>query len=597
MLKSLNRIQNNKIWQRSTDIFFSMLFVFFSLMHVTKGLTVTDTGYNYGNFLFFDSLDDMWKFSTYLANVTGAFFTKLPWGETVLGLNIYTGLVKTLVAVMSYYLCVYVCKLRKLFVFLGGMIALGFSWCPTALLYNYMTYLFFNLAVIFIFCAFKTGKNWYLIFAGLSLGLNFMVRIPNVAEVALILGVWYGAFLNKKKIKAYFADTLYAILGYMIGVGSVILYIGIRYGFVAYVNGIKELFAMTENATSYSAFSMVKDSVLAYLTYWKWFACLIVIILLGIGMFIIIKKRYHIINKVFMVGIMALYAIVAYIKGYYTFQYREYSSMLFWGILFLMVSLGVCGYIVFFSKRDKGIKILAFMAAIVILITPLGSNNSLYSPINNLYVVAPFVCSMIGDLLYEKKRVMIKDKIEISLFPIAAVLGCFVCAVLIQSVLFGANFVFRDGINGEPRTVEVVNNENLSGVKTTEENALNLQGLNDYLSAKQAENSVVLLYGDVPALAFYFSLKPALSSTWPDLESFSSEKFSREMDLLSEKNLFPMVIVNVATKNSLNEVKEAETGNTNREKKLMKLGQFLEKNEYKESYSNDAFVVYEIVEE
>lgn len=596
MLKSLNEIQNNKIWKKITDILFLLVLVYFSLIHVTKGLTVTDTGYNYGNFLFFNELDDMWKFSTYLANVTGAFFTRLPFGETVLGLNIYTGVVKTLVAILSYYLCVYVCKMRKGFVFLGVMIALGFSWCPTALLYNYMTYLFFNLAVILIFCAFKTGKNRYLVFAGLCLGLNFMVRIPNVAETALILAVWYGVFLNKGKIKDFIFTTLYALLGYVISVGSVILYIGVRYGFLAYVNGIKELFAMTENATSYSAFSMVKDSILAYLTYWKWFVCLIVIILLGMVVFSIMKNNFVTIKNALMIGVMVLYVWITYKKGYYTFHYRDYSSMLFWGVLFLMVALGVCAYIVLFAKKEKEIKVLAFMAAIVILITPLGSNNSLYSPINNLYIVAPFICSMIGDLLYGEKRVMIRGKIECSTVPAAIVCGCIVGAVLIQSVLFGANFVFRDGLNGEKREYEVNNNEILAKVKTTEENALNLQGLNDYLLNKEKENAEVLLYGDVPALAFYFSLKPVISSTWPDLESFSYEKFSKEMDLLVKKKQFPMVIINVATKESLGNVKELEE-NTNREKKIIKLRQFLENNQYKESYSNEAFVVYEIVEE
>lgn len=595
MLKSLNEIQNNKIWKMVTDILFPLVLVCFSLMHVTKGLTVTDTGYNYGNFMFFDGLDDMWKFSTYLANVTGAFFARLPFGETVLGLNVYTGLVKTLAAVLSYYLCVYVCKMRKGFAFLGGMIALGFSWCPTALLYNYMTYLFFNLAVILIFCAFKTGKNRYLVFAGLALGLNFMVRIPNVAETALILAVWYGVFLNKGKVKDYVLKTFYAVFGYVLSVGSVILYISICYGFTAYVSGIKELFAMTENATSYSAFSMVKDSILAYLTYWKWFALLIVIILWGMVVFSIMKKHFVTIKTALMIGIMALYAFVTYKKGYYTFHYREYSSMLFWGVLFLMVALGICAYMVLFTKKDKSIKVLAFMVAIVILITPLGSNNSLYSPINNLYVVAPFVCSMVGDLLYGEKRVMIKGRLGFSTLPAAIVLGCIVCSVLIQSVLFGANFVFRDGTGGEKREYEVTNNEILANVKTTKENALNLQGLNDYLLTKEMEKAEVLLYGDVPALSFYFSLKPVLSSTWPDLESFSYEKFAEEMDLLYKNNQLPMVIINVATKESLGNVKALEE-NTNQEKKIIKLKEFLENNQYEERYSNEAFVVYEIVE-
>lgn len=597
MLKSLNGTQNNKIWKKVTDILFPVILVCFSLMHVTKGLTVTDTGYNYGNFVFFQSLDDMWKFSTYLANVTGSFFTKLPFGETVLGLNIYTGLTKTLVAVLSYYLCVFVCKLRKEFVFLGSMIALGFSWCPTALLYNYMTYLFFNLAVILIFCAFRTGKNRFFVLAGISLGLNFMVRIPNVAEIALILSVWFGMFLGKKKMKEYLTATLYCILGYVISIGSVITYISIRYGFKAYVDGIQELFAMTENATSYSAFSMVKDSIFMYLTYWKWFACILVIILSGTVMFMIMKKRFEMLKKALMVVAMILYIVVSYIKGYYTLHYRDYYSILFWGVLFLMVALGICFYVIFFTQKEREIKVLSSMVAVLILITPLGSNNSLYSPINNLYVVAPFVCSMIGDLLYSEKRVMIKDKIEISSFPATAVLICFVGMVLVQSVLFGANFVFRDGNDGQERTYEVVGNEILSGIKTTEENAMNLQGLNDYLMEKDIENAKALLFGDVPALAFYFGLEPVLSSTWPDLESFSHEKFSEEMDVLALEDSLPIVITDVITKESLITYPDEEEGNTNREKKLIKLRDFLENNHYKESYSNEAFVVYEIVEE
>ena len=67
------------------------------------------------------------------------------------------------------------------------------------------------------------------------------------------------------------------------------------------------------------------------------------------------------------------------------------------------------------------------------------------------------------------------------------------------------------------------------------------------------------------------------------------------MDVLVENNQFPMVIINVATKESLGNVKALEE-NTNREKKIIKLKEFLENNQYEERYSNEAFVVYEIVE-
>ena len=67
------------------------------------------------------------------------------------------------------------------------------------------------------------------------------------------------------------------------------------------------------------------------------------------------------------------------------------------------------------------------------------------------------------------------------------------------------------------------------------------------------------------------------------------------MDLLYKNNQFPMVIINVATKESLGNVKALEE-NMNREKKIIKLKEFLENNQYEERYSNEAFVVYEIVE-
>ena len=108
MLKRLKTVFDNRIWKKVTDILFPLVLVWFSLMHIAEGITVTDTGYNYGNFVFFQSLDDMWKFSTYLANVIGAFFVKLPLGETMLGLNLYTGLVKTMVALLAYFLCIFI---------------------------------------------------------------------------------------------------------------------------------------------------------------------------------------------------------------------------------------------------------------------------------------------------------------------------------------------------------------------------------------------------------------------------------------------------------------------------------------------------------
>ena len=59
MVKKLEAVFDNKIWSTVTKILFPVILVLFALMHIGEGITVTDTGYNYGNFISFDSLDDM----------------------------------------------------------------------------------------------------------------------------------------------------------------------------------------------------------------------------------------------------------------------------------------------------------------------------------------------------------------------------------------------------------------------------------------------------------------------------------------------------------------------------------------------------------
>ena len=159
MLKKLNQLFDNKIWKSITDILFPIALAVFALMNINKGITVTDTGYNYGNFVFVSSLDDMWKFSTYLANVIGSFFTNLPLGSTMIGLNFYTGLIKLGGALLSYFCCIKICKMRKETVFLAECMVLGFCWCPTALIYNYMTYFLFTLSAMLIYIAFEKEKS------------------------------------------------------------------------------------------------------------------------------------------------------------------------------------------------------------------------------------------------------------------------------------------------------------------------------------------------------------------------------------------------------------------------------------------------------
>lgn len=588
MLKKLETLFDNKIWNKTVDILFPLILVVFSLMHINEGITVTDTGYNYGNFVNFATLDDMWKFSTYLSSALGAVFANLPFGNTMLGLNFYTCLLKTFATLFAYYFCTKICKMPKHVVFLGEMIALGLCWCPTALIYNYLTYLLFLLGAMLLYLGLIKEKKLFFILAGVFLSLNVFVRLPNVAECALIVVVWITGILYKQKFRKIVLDTMFCLLGYIIGLLSVFMYIVCRYGFKRYVEGIKALFAMTSEAESYTVKSMIMDMIRVYVQYFKWFFMIFCVLLLGVTLFLVCKDRFLKIKS----SIFAVVSVFTYVvllkKGMFNLNYREYSSMFAFGVLLLMLCLMIGAITVFFTKREKEEKVLWLIVCVVILITPLGSNNHLYSPINNLFLVAPLFTNCIWQLLSRRKSGIMIGKASVNLIPLKMVLVTFLGALFVQSMLFGSSFVFRDGFMGEKREFEVENNKVLIGMKTTEENAENLQELNDYINKNALKGEKVILFGNVPAVSFYFELKPALSSTWPDLASFSYAKFERELKALSEEGERPLVLVSA----NPSDVGEDENAEDSLKNKWECLSGFLEENRYEQVFKSDAFILY-----
>ena len=588
MLKKLKALTDNKIWSRTVNILFPVILVLYSLMNIGKGVTVTDTGYNYGNFVFFDNLDDMWKFSTYLAGAVGAFFTHLPFGQTMIGLNFYTGLVKVIAALMAYYFCIYVCRMRKEVVFLGEMLALGLCWCPTALTYNYLTYLLFGVGAMFLYMALVKEKKVCFVLAGVALGLNVFVRLPNLAEMALIVVVWLCGILYRQKVGQVIKNTMLCVLGYCIGLASVFVYIICYYGVDRYLDGISALFAMTDEAGSYTVKAMIVDMVKVYLQYISYFAAAALLVFTGIFLFQVCGKKFKIAKCcIYTVCVIVLVAIY-YRLGMFNLNYRAYPSMFGWGVMLLTFCLVLGAVWILFTKRGKEDKIMAAIVCVVILITPLGSNNHLYSPMNNLFLVAPFFINYIGSLLSSEKSSIMIGKVEFSTVPYKITVAILGIIVLFQSVMFGACFVFRDGVNGEERTAQIEENAVLSKMYTTQENAESLQELNAYLKENFSDKEEAVLFGNVPALSFYFGLSPALSSTWPDLQSFAYQRFEEEMAELDKEEKKPVVIMSA----NPTDIGKDESAGESLRKKVECLEKFMSENNYKQGFSNDSFVVY-----
>lgn len=581
-----------RLYRICCNFIFPLVLILFPLRHIYWGLDLWDTGYNYANFRYMglEHMDSMWLFSTYLANAVGHFLTLLPGGHTLLFMNLYTGLFTSLLALLSYLFLTRRMNLPEGIVFVGEFAAVSLCLCPTALLYNYLTYVLFLASVLFLHEGLSQEKNRYLVLAGVALGTNVFVRFSNLPEAAMIVGVWAYAVICRKEWKKVLQETAFCMLGY---IGIALFWLGflsLRYGLSSYAEGIKRLFAMTENATDYKASSMLYRMFSEYIENLYWVNRILFFALPGIIICMVLPKSFRWIKRIACAVFAAAAAVWLYTRkdaqGNSTFcdlRFDEYSSMQKPAALFLMLTLVICLVRVFGRKTEKKEKLLAGLIFLSVLLTSIGSNNGLFISINNLFLAAPYVLWNI----YRLCRSKMEWKIPLVL-PMKALAVMFTAIFLFQSIGFGTRFVFEEATGVKSTSAKVENNAVLKGIHMSEERARWLEEISAYVSDNRLAGREAILYGDIPSLSFYLEL-PSAFNPWSDLASYSAASMKTAIDKLkselSEGAEFPVVVLNS------NLIEDMDAYPTE-DMKLLLILDYMEEYGYKETFSNEMFILY-----
>lgn len=566
----------------------------YPLRHIRVGAEWCDTGYNYGNFTYMDHMDPMWLLSTYLGNALGRLFTLLPGGDTMLGLNVYTGLIVSLLALGGYFFFTRKVGLPRTLTFWGEMIAVSFCWCPTALLYNYLTYVLLGTGVILLYYALSgeaPGTCRYFVGAGMCLGLNVLVRFPNLAETVLILAVWAMAVIRRQKLGQTIKQTLQCLAGYLLGLLGGLAVIVLRYGAGTYVQSITRLLSMPSEASQYTVYSMVEQQLRNYMQNCIWLGYLALIVALGVLAYVSLPRKWKWIKYIgyavcvfwgmykliqyeglslksgvksgilFLIVGLAVYDYkkwkwikhIGYVAcvfcGFYVLMLQnmfnlKYSTKLSafqWGAFLLTATLAVGLVTIFRKKSTEKEKLLCGLGILVILITPLGSNNHLYSAVNNLFLVAPFTLWMLVRFLkwlpeYANRPGRGKKGgswLQFSLFPLKAMLVCILIMITVQGTLFGIGYVFSESDGGENLHTPIENNTVLKGMLTSPDRAEVIRTLSDYVQQEGLTGREVILYGQIPSLSYYLQMPFAITA-WPDLPSYNYSVMVEDLQRLAD---------------------------------------------------------------
>lgn len=601
----------------------------YPLRHIYWGVDLMDTGYNYANFQYMgvEHMDPMWLFSTYLANAVGNFLTKLPAADSLAGMNLYTGIFISVLAIAGYLFCTRKLKIPSVITFVGEFAAVSLCWCPTALLYNYLTYVLFLGCVMLLYFGLTDGKKLCLIAAGICLGTNVFVRFSNLPEAAMIVAVWaYGVLealeYRKKQGKTGKSGawgrtvnrTLWCLAGYLAAVLVFLSYIGIRYGLDAYIAGIQRLFAMTDNAADYKAASMLTALIHTYADNLYWVIRILLIVLAGmvgcgilrwlgkvcklfvknVGAQKTLDKCCYVLCVAICAALAAAMLVWLYVyanggDGFCSWAFYSYDSMLRPGILFLMLTMFIALVKILERNGRKEEKLIAGMILLVVLLTSIGSNNGVFPSLNNLFVAAPYTlwqCWLFLKNVTDKKINLGRQKqITVQMLAVKSILTAFLAIFLFQSVMFGAKFVFAEGTGVQDISAEVTNNEVLKGIKMSSERAEWMSSISAYVEEKNLQGREVILYGQIPSLSYYLQM-PSAFNPWSDLLSYSIGQMEIDMQELTEEidrgAERPVIIADASKMDKLEQ-----------DVKWKMIVDFMEKYSYEQTFTNEKFVMWE----
>ena len=560
---------------------FPVILLFYPLIGVTQGVDITDTTYSLGNYEFTGALDPMWIIATFIPNMLGKLFMALPGGGTMLGISIYCSFVISATALVAYYLLQR--WMPGWMMFLGEIIAINLCWCPRVILYNYLTYFCFTTGTLLLMHAMTDYEitRWKFVFAGFFFGLSVMVRFPNVVEAAMILILWYYEGIHRKDIKEILGKTGLCIGGYLIGFIIPLIFISIFYGASAYPDMIASLFSMSKEATDYSAGGMTGAIIAAWYTSLKHMAIMIPCMVVGAIMMFLQPGKYYWIKRILYIGGILMLFYYYYEESVFTRSYHYYDSMFEPAMMFLIcgfcfLAVGVTPYI----HGQASERSLCLACLLIMIITPLGSNNYTYPLLNNLFIVAPFIMWMF-------RRVRQAAGLDERHFAWKAMYMAILVLLFVQSTLFHYKYSFVDGTDGTKRSA-LIGTQNLpkaAGMYTTPDNADSLSELHTLIRQKGLEDKKLLQFGKAPGLSYLLDMEPAIFSTWPDLDSNTVERFEAALKDFEGANNeeLPVVIVNPDFE-----------GEVSAEKKYDMLLDFLKSWKYNKVFESDRFEVYAV---
>ncbi len=462
-----------------------------------------------------------YNFVYWLSGVIGGIWYNMYEDGGILWVRLLGVMVNTLTFVVSYKILISFISSRK--ALLGLLVVLFVNDFGFLTFYhNHITALFAVLSIHFFIKGILKNNTMLLVVAGLLLGINVFSRIPNITLFVFVLAIPYTWYLRKKVVlKMFIAPILGIVLGF------ILIYITlVALGQVDIMkNALLSLIDLGKtDGSSHNVLSLFNTYLHNYKRLIAVFCQLLIISVSVFGAHYFFKHNRLVKRLIFI---------------------TMFFLMIFWFnkvdifIIYVIGYIGTLGVLFTKQKNDK-IKILSFLALLMMLFLPLGSGGGIRSSgYMCIWLAVPLFFYFIIQLEGMSLRINLKN--ELVTKSISRPMITHLSLLLLLPYATGKAYnisqeaYFDKGSRFE-KTYKI-NSAHAKGIYTTKERAIIINDLLYHLEKYVEPNDYVLTYDKIPMIHFLTETRPYMYNPWIwiyDSYSFkkSMERAEREIPVL-----------------------------------------------------------------
>jgi hypothetical protein len=566
-------------WIIATILIYPLLFIW-------QGLDFTDLGYCLTNYqqIFNDPISISSSFTgAWLTNVIGGLWLACFGKFGLVGVRFASVLIVYITILFAYLTLKPYINKRELLI--GLLLALILIQRLYWIHYNNLTAMFLAIGVFLLVQGLREQENKWVFMAGLVLAANIFVRISNILGLSLIICIVFCGYLCgtpwKKQIKTIFIF----LFGYLAAIVFILLIMKLMGHYELFLSGFQQLFSMgTSSTSSHGSGALIKLFILDHVE---------AVILLAVGLITIILSSKGLSwiksksDQVYIVLFSGLIVAIAIISVYQSIYYRYAIIMLVGFLYFILLA-----YILNFYKVANDFRVLTLAAFIVLVITPLGSDNGMGIATNGMWLAIPIGVSYLMSLkdINAVSTQTKRDYFRLGI-PQANILICLVLAGFSIFALAGAwQYTYRDSSNRlEMR--HTVNHPLLKGVFTTKERAIAVQQFIDQLEYYLKPNDYVLAYEAIPMVHYLTNTRPYLYNSWPMCYE-PGDFLNALIRAQKERDSLPVIVRATRSTSDVNWSQNQELRHSLRydeDRKIME--EFIDKEGYRVVWENDTFQI------